>query len=263
LYGLALLAAASTAGCQLPLRAPLPPLDQAPNLDVKIAMPAANGIFPPDLSKIPGSVCFPNAQGLCDAAHTYPIQFLKPGAKVTVTPGSDPGPGYDGLIDSKYTLSKNMPFVAPARFPDQLNEFKTYVVAKATIVPGPGDADANGFPGAQAIVKGLRDSHGITVKAGATIYWLTGAELLTVTEDDYTKVPDSAEVTGVGFADADATYNAGEPTRQATWIGLQAVKMTLVLATGSTDLAATTPEPATGQIFDIDDSGKFKPTAGK
>ncbi len=264
----AALAALALSGCQLPERLPMPPIDQAPNLDVKSFIPANNGVFTGGLGSIPGAICIPNAHELCDAEHIYPVQYLKNGAKVTVVAGADAAPIYDGLIDSKYTFSASTPFLSPSANAEQLEEIKAYRTEKATITPGPDDGGANGFPGAASVLSSLQKERNITLKAGSVIYWIMAAQLISVTEDDYAQVPDMYEVIGVGFGGADATYNASHPTKQSVWLGIQAVKIEIVLGTVPgvadkqgrpvTELMAGAPTPLQTQIFDIDETGKLR-----
>lgn len=298
----ALLAAVVLSGCQLPERQVMPPRNQAPDapapdvkasasdaktlpfglkppaFDAKAFVRADSGVFAEGLAKIPGAICIPDEQGYCDAAHTYPGPYLKPGTKISLTSGTDTAPAYDSIIDSKYKPSKNYPFLAPTDDEETLREVKAYVIEKASIAPaiekastapvtdkgsapGPNDQGTNGFPGAAAILDGLRKDHGLTLKAGTIIYWITAAQLVSVTEDEYAKVPDMYEVQGVGFGSADATFNAKGPTKQTAWLGIQAVKIHLVLPSepgGSAELAASAPLATAEQIFDVDETGKIK-----
>ncbi len=286
----------TVSGCQLPIRGPMPPIDGGPSLDAKAIIALDNGIYTAGLAKIPGTVCVPNQQGLCDAAHIYATQNLKAGATISVTPETDTAPRYDGLIDSKYKTArkddddkkdkddakgktdtkftdyKSAPFQSPAASDDELKEYRAYVVEKAEIAAGPNDGGGNGFPGADAIVASLEKEHHVTLKAGTVIYWITGAELITVTEEKFTAVPDMYEVVGIGFGGADATYNAREAPKQTAWIGIHAVKTTLSLPAepaapdgkhpAAPALVATPPQPVQEQIFDLDDAGKIKSGAG-
>jgi hypothetical protein len=268
----AVLAGLAISGCQLPERVPMPAIDQAPALDAKSFIAANNGVLPVDLAKLPGAICVPNVQEVCDADHTYPMQFLKDGAKIVVAPGADPAPAYDGLIDAKYKVSPSYPFVSPAQNPERVDEIKAYIVARATIAPGTDDGGANGFPGAAAIVAGLQKTYNVTLKAGGVIYWITEADLVSVTNDEYSEVPDMYEVIGTGFGGADATYNSGNPTRHSVWLGIQAVKIGIVLGTvpaspgaagtPATALMASAPAPLRTQIFDVDNSGKIRNSRG-
>jgi len=265
-------AAAVVSGCQLPQRSPMPPIDQAPNLDTKSFISSNNGIFPTDLAKIPGAVCLPNGQGVCDADHIYPIQYMRSDAKIYVSLPANKTPTFDALIDSKYKKSTNYPFLSPATDTEHLDEVKAYVIENVSITPGQTDAGANGFPGAAAVVSGLKRDYNVTLKAGTAIYWITGAELLSVTDDEYSEIPDMFEVYGTGFGGTDANYNAGDQTKQSVWIGIRAVKIDMILGSEAAsvdaqehqaaEILATAPTPAQDQIFDIDDTGMIKSSHG-
>jgi hypothetical protein len=255
-----LLSAFVLAGCvnQLPQNTVIP-INQIPNFDASSIISSKNGIIAADISKVPGTLCVPAASGLCDANGILPGQYLSAGAKVTVAAATSTQPNYDSLLDNKYAVAANVPFVSASGSDEAYDEIKATTVGTATIADGAPNA---GFPGIEAINTALKNA-GANPNV-ASVYWISAANTISVSRNTYTKVTSTAQVSGTGFGANGSTYNYGGIQQESVWIGIFAHKI---------DLVAAAPTPAlpghpikhfnglspmvTQQILNLDSKGNW------
>jgi hypothetical protein len=209
-------------GCaQLPQNVVVP-INSIPTFDSSSIVSSSNGILAADIAKIPGTICWPDDQGLCDSKTFLAGQYFSTGSKVNVTAPTTVQPSYDSLLDNMYSASGNVPFLSASGSLTEYDEIKATTVGTATFDNSSPNA---GFPGLSAIQAAL-------TSAGAPpslqyVYWISAANTIAVSRDTYTKVNSTAQVTGTAFGANGMTYNDGSISQETVWIGLFAHKIYL------------------------------------
>lgn len=203
-----------TACAQLPQVSAVP-IDKIPDFDAGSIISSKNGIIASDIAKIPGTICVPNDKGLCDADGLLAGQYLVDKATVSVKPVASTQPMYHALLDNRYNVSANIPFLSATVNDETYNELKATTVSTATIDSGAPDG---GFPGLDKVKAALKSAG---ARPGVTfVFWISAANTISVTSSVYTKVDSTAQVSGTGFGANGKTYNYGGVEQESTWIGI-------------------------------------------
>lgn len=231
------------------------PIDAIPTFDASAIVSSKNGIIATDISRVPGTLCVPAASGLCDSSGFIPGQYLSAGATVTMAATTSTQPNFDSLLDNRYTGAANVPFLAGSGSDETFDEVKATTVATATIAD---DVPNSGFPGVPAIKAALRNA-GLDPNA-RVVYWISGANTISVSRNTYTKVNSTAQVTGTGFGANGSTFNYGGIIQESVWIGIFAHKIDLTAPNVATAPGSTTsvlPPVVTGPILNLDVTGNW------
>jgi hypothetical protein len=256
-------------GCaQLPQNTAIP-INKAPNFDSSAIISSKNGIIAADITKVPGRLCVPAAAtGLCDANGFVPGQYLTKDAKINVAATTNTQPMYHSLINNKYTMSLDTPFVSPSGSDETYDDVKVTIVATATVADGTQNA---GYPGISAIRKALQNA-GMN-KNVTYVYWISAANTILVSNTSYTKVSSATKVTGTGFGASGSTYNYAGTEQETVWIGILAHKIDITETAPvnkgkgivkSLNLPFKGLPPAEHQrIFNIKSNGNFADTGKK
>jgi hypothetical protein len=248
------------AGCVHQLPATALRVDAVPNFDASSIISSKNGIIAIDIAKVPGTVCVPDAAGLCDADGFLPAPVTAAGSKVIVTATTNTQPSYDSLVDNKYNSDATVPFVSATGSSDRFNEIKATTVATATFS---NDSPSSGYPGIEAI-KAAMAAAGHDPAVVPFVYWLSAGNTIAVSTDTFTKVSSDEHVTGTGIGANGSTYNNASATQEAVWIGVFAHKIGLsggghigALARGAEEALPVDklPPAEKRQIFAVDKQG--------
>jgi hypothetical protein len=200
--------------CQLPQRDDVK-LDAIPTLDTSTIISSDNGLLSDGISKVPGSICLPDANGKCNPNNMIPSQCLLPNATVEVKPITNPQPAYHSLIDNKYGANASIPFVAPTVSSEYLDEIKAVISGTAQIK----SADVNnGYPGIDGLKTCILTAYG--PGDYKSVYWISAANIIAVTRSNYKQVSSSLNVSGTGFGANGSTYNHNGDDQENVWIGI-------------------------------------------
>ena len=186
-------------------------IDESFNSDYLVN--SRNSILSQDISKTPGRICQLDKDGFCQ--NFTPTQCLVDDTLVEVKPELNPTSMYHSLITNNYKGDVKVPFISAASSKDSLAEVRVSVSGTALIKSK--DA-SNGFPGYAGIKSCLLHDYG----AGdfGTVYWISAANIITVSSQVYTKVDGSLGVSGQGFGFGGSTYSSDQEARQKVYIGL-------------------------------------------
>lgn len=202
------------AACQLPQRQDLTTIDAIPNLTGTI-IDSSNGLLSEGINKVPGSICIPKDDGKCDAQKLVPSQCLAEGAVVEVKPNTNPSPAYHSLVDDKYKVSGNVPFVSPSASMEYLDEIKAVISGTAQIKALTYN---DGYPGVEGIRACLLEAYG--PGNYDKVYWIAAANVIDVTRSNFRKVGSALSVTASAFGAESSTYNHNGADAESVWIGI-------------------------------------------
>ena len=250
-------------GCKHQLPQTQFPINQVPKVfDEASIISSVNGIIAMDISKIPGTVCIPNPKNLCTAGGLIAGQYLSEGAKIDIKPTTTQQPTYHALINDKYSVTLNVPFVTPTLSDEYYDEIRATTVATAVIAEGAPNA---GFPGIQAIKNALLTARGISDVP--VVYWISAANVISVSKTTFQKVSSSVAVSYSGFGANGSTYNNRNEDSETIWIGVFAHRIDLKGEPSPIPVQKSflmnlnlnkLPPLHKSQIFDLDANGLFK-----
>lgn len=203
-------------GCQqLPDRQGIN-LNAIPSLETGTIIPSANGLLSEGIGKVPGSICVVDSStGKCDLNGLAPSQCILQGSEVEVKPIAHPTPAYHSLIDNQYSSSISVPFINPSNSSQVVEEIKASISGTASIKSVGGD---RGYPGIDGIKACLLRMYG--PGNYGTVYWISSANIISVTRTGFTKVSNSMDVTGTGFGANGKTYNSNGTSQDSVWVGI-------------------------------------------
>lgn len=205
-----------TCGCQqLPNREGIG-INVVPSLDTGTIISSANGLLSEGISKVPGSICRADpATGKCDLNGLAPSQCIMQDSKIEVKPIANPSPSYHSLIDSNYTSSINVPFISPTSSSQVIEEVKASISGTASIRSISTDS---GYPGIDGIKACLLHMYG--PGEYGTVYWISSANIISVTKTSFRKVNNAMDVVGTGFGAKGMTFNSNGTNEDSIWVGI-------------------------------------------
>lgn len=211
-------AIASLNGCQLPNRIDIQKDVPIP-FDTSTIINSNSGLLADGISGIPGTICVAdNETGKCDTHNLVPFQCLHQGSTVEVKAVTDPTPSYHSLITRGYQAKISSPFITIPKTSEYVDEVKASVSAIASIKSS--GTEYSGYPGIAGIRACLLQAYGPA--RYNKVYWISAANVISVTTSRYYKVGDSLAITGTGFGFDGATYNSNTIGTQTIWIGISA-----------------------------------------
>jgi hypothetical protein len=157
----------------------------------------------------------PDSDGKCNPKNMAPSQCLLQNATVEVKPITNPQPAYHSLIDNKYQISANVPFVSPSASTEYLEEIRAVISGTAQIK----SLDVNnGYPGVEGVKECLLRAYG--PGNYNTVYWISAANIIAVSKSNFRQVSSSAAVTATAFGANGSTYNHDGIDEENVWIGI-------------------------------------------
>lgn len=196
-------------------------INTKPVFELSSIVSSKNGLIAVDLTKIPGAVCVPDNQGKCDSDGFLPAPVRSSGSTIAIVASTDTTPKYHALIDNKYSGGGSVPFLTASGSSDVYDEVTATILATATF----SDSSPNaGYPSIEQIRSALQQVGRANVPY---VYWLSSANVISVTKKQFRKVESTANVTVTGIGINGSTYNSSARDDQTVWIGIFAHRIDL------------------------------------
>jgi hypothetical protein len=197
-------------------------INDIPVFEASSIVSSKNGLIAVDIAKVPGAVCIPDSQDRCTSDGFLPAPVRSTGSTVAVAAVTDTTPKYHSLINNKYAVAANVPFVAATVSDEVYNEVTATILATATF----SDSSPNaGYPPIDQIRSALKQVGKVPTQG--YVYWLSAANVISVTNKQFTKVSSTANVTVTGVGINGSTYNSNAVDAQSVWIGVFAHRVDL------------------------------------
>lgn len=197
-------------------------INTRPVFESSAIVSSKNGLLAVDLTKVPGAVCIPDNQGKCDSDGFLPAPVRSNGSTIAITASTDTTPKYHALVDNKYSVGGSVPFLTASGSSDVYDEVTATILATATF----SDSSPNsGYPSIDQIRSAL---HQVGRTNVPYVYWLSAANVISVTKKQFRKVESAANVTVTGIGINGSTYNSSTRDDQTVWIGIFAHRIELI-----------------------------------